>query len=323
MRPPFDSLTLRGRARRLRPLARAALAAYDLDVQRVRLLSNTWNCVFRVDSRQGRFVLRICLPGHGHRPELVQSEAAFLAALAADSDIEVLRPIPTRDGRLVVRAGAPDVPEERMCVLFSWVPGRMLAKDITPATFEQHGALHARLHHFAAAWTPPPQFAIRDFTHTLHFPDDVVVWDAELFGHSALFREAHAASDALIARVRARDAVIVTHGDLHQGNVLVHRGVLRPIDFEEVMWATRVQDVATSLYYVSARPNRVALQDAFRRGYERIAPWVEGEPGEIERLLFARALVLLNFLAVEPAFRSRDWSVTVERAARLARIVVA
>ncbi len=323
MARPFDSLTLRGRARRLRRLAEAALPAWDLDVQRIRLLSNSWNCVFRVDAAQGRFVLRVGLPGLGQTPGTVRSEAEFMAALAAESDLSVPAPLRARDGRLTVMAGAPGVPEVRICVVFGWVSGEDLAADITPANWRKHGALHARIHEFASAWTPPDEFEIADFTHTLHFPGPGAIWEAELFGQEALLREARAASDDRIAAIRRRDPVIVTHGDLHQWNVKVHRGVLSPIDFEDVMWATRGLDVATSLYYVSRRGDYPALRDAFRAGYESVAPWVEGEPGEIDRLLVARGLVLVDILAADAAFRVKDWRGVVERLARLARIALA
>jgi len=319
---PYASLTLRGRARRLRRLAKTALGEYELDVQRIRLITNSWNCVFRVDATQGRFVIRVSLPGHGHSPATVRSEASFLAALAFDSQIEVPSPLPARDGRLAVSAGAPGVPEERMCVVYSWVMGKDLAESITPETYAKHGALHARLHDFATSWTPPESFTINDYTCVFHFPGEIKLWEAELLGYEGLFREALAASDELINAVRERDPVIITHGDLHQYNVKLHRGVLRPIDFEDVMWATCGLDVGTTLYYVSRRDDYTALRDAFRAGYESVAPWIEGEPGEIDRLRFPRALDLLNIYCSEPEFRVKDWPALVERMAALARVAV-
>ncbi len=56
---PFAELTQRGQARRLRTLAREALAAYGLADAHLRLLSNEWNCTFRVDAPSGRYALRI------------------------------------------------------------------------------------------------------------------------------------------------------------------------------------------------------------------------------------------------------------------------
>jgi len=286
------------------------------------LLDNSWNCVFRVDAAEGRFVLRVGIPGLGQTVATVRSEALFMAALAGHSDLRVPEPLRTRDGGLTVCAGAPGVPEERICVIFGWVPGKDLAREITPANWRKHGALHARMHDFAAAWTPPDEFEIGDFTHTFHFPWERSIWDAELFGHEPLLREAVAATDERIAAIRRRDPVIVTHGDLHHANVKLHRGALSPIDFEDAMWATRVQDVSTSLYYVSRRPDYADLRDAFRAGYETVAPWVEGAAGEVDRLLVARGLALVDILAGDAAFRVADWRATMDRLARLARLAL-
>ncbi|MCO4771851.1 MAG: phosphotransferase [Deltaproteobacteria bacterium] len=315
---PFSQLTLRGRARRLRALAQAALANYDLDVRRLRLISNTWNCVFRLDTPRGPLILRVTLPGHGHSPASVRSEAAFLDSLARESTIDVPQPVPARDGRLVVSAEAPGVPEPRMCVVYTWIRGTNLSGSLNPASLHLHGELHARLHAFGAGWRTPPDFAINDFTRVFHYPSPVVLWDADLLGYEALFREALQASDQLIAVVRRRDPVIVTHGDLHQANALLHRGVLRPIDFEDLMWATRGLDVGTSLFYLS-RVDYEERRDAFRAGYESVAPWPEGAPGEIDLLRVPRALLLMNFMAGDSALRVGDWTSWVERMAALAR----
>ncbi len=313
------SLTLRGRARRLRGLAKAALVEYDLDVRRMRLIMNSWNCVFRIDTPDGPYVIRVSLPGYGHSLQRVRSEAAYLAALTSQTDLRAPRPIPSRDGRLAVAAGAAGVPEERMCVVYSWVPGSDLAESVTPTNYAMHGALHARLHGFGALWQPPAGFDVHEFDRVFHMDDDVVVWDAELFGYTDELRQAWGAANELIQAVRTRDPVIITHGDLHQFNVKLHRGVLAPIDFEDLMYATRGLDVAISLYYVSRRDDYAALRDAFRRGYETVAPWPEGVPGEIDALRFNRALLLLNLLAGDAQFRVADWRATVERVVTLGR----
>lgn len=320
---PYMSLTLRGRARRLRALARAALEEYDLDVRRMRLIMNSWNCVFRIDTPDRPYVIRVSLPGYGHSPQRVRSEAAYLAALTSHTDLAAPRPIPSRDGRLAVAAGAPGVPEERMCVVYSWVPGSDLADSITPPNWHKHGALHARLHDFGARWQPPPGFDVHDFDRVFHMGDEVVIWDAELFGHRDVLREAWSASNELIDTVRARDQVLITHGDLHHMNVKLYRGTLIPIDFEDLMWATRGLDLAISLYYINRRDDYETLRDAFRQGYETVASWPEGAPAEIDALRFNRALLLLNLLAGDTQFRVANWRATVERAVGLARGLLA
>ena len=59
----FSTLTVLGQARRLRTLALNALQSYDLDVARLRLVTNEFNGIFRVDTTDGqKFILRVTLP---------------------------------------------------------------------------------------------------------------------------------------------------------------------------------------------------------------------------------------------------------------------
>ena len=50
----FSEPTVRGRARRFRLMALQALEHYDLDVVRVRLVTNETNGIFRVDKAIGK-----------------------------------------------------------------------------------------------------------------------------------------------------------------------------------------------------------------------------------------------------------------------------
>ncbi len=76
----------------------------------------------------------------------------------------------------------------------------------------------------------------------------------------------------------------------------VARGVLSPIDFEDMLWGWPVQDIGIALYYYLGEDNYPDLRDAFQRGYQRIAVWPENEPGQIDAFIAARAVMLMNFL---------------------------
>jgi hypothetical protein len=51
-------------------------------------------------------------------------------------------------------------------------------------------------------------------------------------------------------------------------------------------------------------------------------PWVESEPGEIDRLLIARGLDLLNTTLLGPDLEVDDWEAFIRRRERLARIAL-
>ncbi len=104
----FYELTCRGRAKRLRDVALAALERYDLNVTRVRLVTNDFNGIFRLDTHDGqKSILRVCLPEGGHSLAEIRSEMMWLAALRRDTELGVPKPLATAEGELVTTLEVP------------------------------------------------------------------------------------------------------------------------------------------------------------------------------------------------------------------------
>jgi Ser/Thr protein kinase RdoA (MazF antagonist) len=321
----FDDLTEQGRARRLRPLALAALQSYDLRITGLRLIDNGWNCVFRVQTQDGPLALRVTRATPERSPQSVASEVAFMTALGEATPIELPRVIPDRSGRLLTTTEAPGVPGPRTCVVFSWLRGSLLGEHVTARTWTSLGELMGRMHRFAASWMPPADFTAPSYENPLPYGEPMVMFEpgrADLHGATYLLQEAYHRTAERIRELNHERPRIVVHGDLHGWNVKLHRGRLAPFDFEDLLWAVPVLDVATSLYYVRDRPDYLSLAVAFRVGYERHMPWVEDEPGEIDRLLIARGLDLLNTTILGPGQEVDDWEAFVRRRERLARIAL-
>jgi len=303
---PYASLTEHGQARRLRRLALNALQIYPLNVARVRLITNDMNGIFRVDTGDGcKFVLRVTMPECGHNLDHVAAEMDWLAALARDTSLSVPCPLPARDGRLVVEASADGVPQSRLCAVFSWVRGKDLAEDMSEVNIARLGELMAQLHLHASGYQPPKQLNLLCFDRPFPFPEPVVLFD-DLFAalvppqRRAVFESAIAWAQGSIDRLQASgEAMRILHGDLHQWNVRNFRGVLSPIDFEDLMLGWPVQDIATTLYYLLDE-NFAMLRAAFQEGYTRRCPWPERHPGEIDSFIAARGFGLANFILNDP-----------------------
>ncbi len=323
---PFGKLTEVGQARRLRPLARAALAEYDLEVTRLRLISNGWNCVYRVDTTTGPHVIRVSRPVPGAADRLVASEVEFMSALAAGTDVAVPPVLRNRDGGLVTVASADGVPEPRECVVFGWIAGPDLAERRSPENWGRLGELMGTMHAFAETWTPSAAFHVTEYDSCIPYGERLVVFDpgrAELHGLEAVLREATAATNERIAALAREVPPIVLHGDLHQWNVKIRGRVLSPFDFEDLLTGAPILDVATSLYYVFGDDDYPELARAFKAGYERSRPWPEREPGEVERLMFARSLDLLNAVLLDESLDiGYDMEAFVRRRATLARVAL-
>lgn len=304
---PYKALTERGQACRLRLLALNALRHYDLEAIRLRLVTNDMNGIFRVDTRTGeKWILRITLPEGGHTLEHVTAEMEWLVALARDTELSVPRPLPTREGRLVVEAEAPGVPESRLCAIFSWVPGTDLAEHISLATIQKLGELLAGLHAHALTYAPSPALDLLRFDRVFPFPEPVILFEERFSAfftpeRYAVYHKAIEWTQESIDRLKAsREPMRILHNDLHQWNVRYSRGVLSPIDFEDLMWGWPVQDIATTLYYFMDMETYPDLRTAFQQGYTQRIPWPERHPGEIDSFIAARGLGLANFILNDP-----------------------
>jgi Ser/Thr protein kinase RdoA (MazF antagonist) len=308
---PFQSLTVGGQARRLRQLAIHALASYNLKVARLRLITNDMNGIFRIDTADGRkFILRVTAPEGGHILDHVTAEMDWLAALARDTDLSVPRPLPTRDGSLVVTASADGVPEPRLCEIFSWVDGNNLVEDMSEVNLAKLGELSARLHAHALTYLPPTELSLLRFDRVFPFTETVVLFEerfSDLFhpDRRSIYQKGIDWAQESIDRLKSSgEPMRILHGDLHQWNVRNARGVLSPIDFEDLMLGWPVQDIATTLYYF-LRDDYLILRSAFQAGYTRHSPWPERHPGEIDSFIAARGIGLANLVLNDPNIASR------------------
>lgn len=296
----WDDLTERGKYRRLRPLAAAALESYALDVQRISFVGGFTNAIYRVDAAEGTFALRIDYM-QDHTDENAQVELEWVAALGAETELDVCRVVPSNDGRLTVYAGAPGVPGERRCVLFDWIPGKPLDADLTQDRYRQLGVLSAQLHLHGARFEP--SMRPMAWSKVFYWPEefDPVVYDRPEHSKHFTGNRRQIMEKALAVAGRAFDRLDpaeaqVLHGDLHPWNVHVVGKRMIALDFEDVMWGNRVQDVAITLFYERDQPGYAELRAAFTEGYSAIAPWPEAYEGELEHFMAARTLMFANFI---------------------------
>lgn len=176
----FYELTYQGRVRRLRKLAIEALKDYDLEVVGLRLLTNEFNGIFRVDTvGGGKYVLRISRPNE-HELKEIHSEMMWLAALRRETDLMVPEPMGTSRGGLVTTIEVTGVPEPRHCVIFGWVPGNDLSEQLTPQNLHKAGAFTALLHGHGENYQPSEEFSVNRYNRVFPFGDPVVLFDEDI-----------------------------------------------------------------------------------------------------------------------------------------------
>ena len=208
------------------------------------------NDLWRVDAAAGDYVLRRThvetLPEHTEREHLV-------LRYLADAGWSVPMPVAIEDGSTYLRS------DDRTWWLASWLPGRK--PPMNGRTAARIGALLASLHDALAPLASLPAID-RDWRH---HPRTII--DRTIPRHGWRFAEAlielERADPARGGRLRRElDRVtealadvpvgptVVGHGDLHAGNLLVHRGTTSVLDFEFSGLQERVNDIAISVCHV-------------------------------------------------------------------------
>ncbi len=317
---PFDTLTERGRARRLRRLALAALQQYPAvyrpeyhwqvsDLRLVGLFTNAifrLRCTLRPRTREGEsYTVRICQPGWRTDTDL-QSEVLWLQALGRIPELNVPVPVAACDGSYIVTAVAAGVPEPRRCMIQSWSPGVLLGKRLNEANLYKMGELFARLHAASLEFDPPPGFTQRKLdTLYARGEEDILFQEA---ARQAFTDQTRTIFERTWVRVQQAyrqlyadpNGLRVIHNDLWHDNIKIYRGRLYPFDFEDTAWGYPVQDIAMALedLMMDIEPEAYEpLSGAFRRGYESLAIWPEQYDGQIDTFRAGRLIWVANYVA--------------------------
>lgn len=287
-------LTWRGFQRKQRPIALQMLAQHGIRPDRLRLISSSTNFIYRVTAGRVRYVLRLAFPGWRSVDD-AHAETAWLEALSRDTDIPVPRILRTKDDQAVAQR------DGRHAVLMDNIPGILLGKKLTEPNLRKMGALFAKLHLHAADWQLPPEIPQKTFRRFLSRGEPELVLTDESLGEgiphefdrirrmAAHVNESYAALDPSDLRV--------IHCDLWHDNIKLHRGTLRPFDFEDTIVGFRLHDIAMAMLDLAEETDTDTyysrLLPAFREGYENLLSWPDGS---LETLQMGRVLWRLNWV---------------------------
>lgn len=308
---PFDALTHRGQIGRLKRLAMKALEQYPVVPTKVSPLVHLFNSTFRIDSENGRYVMRINRPYDRSQAE-IRSEMQWLASIHRETPLIVPDPLTNLSGDLVTRIEVPGVPEPRDCVLFHWVDGRFYRQKLGPVALERVGGFMAHLHNHVQDFDFPDGFV----RPKLELDGEVgrMVQHALKHGRELLTDEMCDDVSQVVNRIRpvidslGEDEANfnLIHADLHQGNYLFKNGTVRAIDFDDCGWGHFAYDVAITFWYLGQHPALPEMRDAFLKGYRKVRHFpVEHEP-LIDTFMALRSLLLISFMASEQNPRIRQ-----------------
>lgn len=277
-----------------RTVACAALRSYAVAPRRVRLAARSFNSIFRVTTDSAVYALRVGPALRIHPAGTAAVEAAWHRELRRQG-VHVPDVLPNAAGELTTPVA--DGESSRVCVLFDWVAGRSLRTCLTRRRSAALGALSARLHQDAAAWSPPsPDVLTADRVLYWLLPDRLAEAGTR-FGYGTLFTDASARAQRVVDALW-RDPPHpphLVHGDLTPANVIVSPQVgLVPVDFQDTVLGLQVQDLSITVAALRRRPDGDRFEDAFRAGYAEGRPWPDVSPDLFDSLVAARWLHQMN-----------------------------
>lgn len=301
----MDASRIAKEASALLPLVHKVLKRYPFLTKEVEHLATHSNVMYRVVTNSGeQLVLRVGTP-HANTRSNIEFEVAWLDALNQDTSLDLVAPIRTAGGGLIVDEMDADLGKERPCVLFSWVPGVPLGDGAGTFGYRLLGQMSAALQRHGRTWTPPPLGEMRRWDRVFYYdPEmDPMIVNNPLFGHlfdvrrQKIIEKAAIICGKVIEESWRTGAPQVVHGDLHEWNVHVVGSRMYAFDFEDVMIALPAQDAAICLYQTRHDELRHEIRGAYRKGFETVAEWPIVDDSQMDGFHAARQIMLMNYAA--------------------------
>jgi Ser/Thr protein kinase RdoA (MazF antagonist) len=282
-----------------------ALSRFALSPEATAELCNvSENHTYRVeDPEKGTFALRVHRPGY-RTAQQIECELQWVDALREDGAVDTCVPVAAPSGERVVNLGSHNV------VLWEWLPGAEPDPegDEVIDGFRLLGAISARMHAHARAWSLPNGFnrPTWDFAHTLGAEGYWGLWQDGL-GMGAderalLERLAATIESRLRAYGQGEDRFGLCHADIRLANLLVDDGQVRVIDFDDSGFAWFMYDFATTVSFMEEHPRVPELREAWLEGYRSVAPLSAEDEAELDTFVMLRRLLLVAWIGSHHTF---------------------
>jgi Ser/Thr protein kinase RdoA (MazF antagonist) len=301
-------------------LVRDAVARFGLPGEtRIEFWRHGENTTYGVTAPDGRrFALRINRPEY-QTPDAIRSEITWMESLRLGG-VRTPVAIAGVDGDplqiATIRGGW-----SRTAVLFEWIDGVPLSAVADVEPWERLGALMARIHLLARAWTPPPWFtrpawdaeALVGDQPRWGPPDPERVFAA---GDRAALEACRAeVTDRLDAIGTGPDRFGLIHSDLAFENVLVgDDGEVVIIDFDDSGYSWYLHELSVVLYPHEGTSGFHDRRDALVAGYRGVRELADEWLSELPTFLMARRIQTLGWVFS----RSETAHAQRQRAPRLA-----
>jgi Ser/Thr protein kinase RdoA (MazF antagonist) len=275
------------------------LKQYGLENAEITVLRDLGNTVLRADWDSSSYSVRFCLPSVTR--ERLETELDWLEVLRRDTGLIVPNPVLNASGERITAF------EDRLAVAFRWVGGELVSEHMSPQAAREIGRLTAKLHHHARTYRPknaaPTSFDLawlngpRSWWMTQakdDLPDDYASLEPCIAFCASVMEKIGTSSQHFG----------LIHSDLNFGNILVHDGQYRVIDFEACGMGYYLMDLGVTEIEFLDYENGLELVESFRSAYSVVGR-TKLEPSELAAFRIAGCVVYLEWLFTNPNERVR------------------
>ena len=288
--PNFSDMTSEQQVDSLVACVSELVGQYNLDVASTESINHEFNSTFKLTTRAGeRFALRINV-NSTRTLENLKAEIFWVKSIA---NVKVPSPVANAAGDYVTFGYHDASGRSLPSVLYTWLEGEELGDEPTIPQIRATGVAMARLHQQSAGLQLPEGASLPDLSDFFWGSPDFLTGAESMSDEvQRLIERARELIDDTVRQLGQQESVQLIHADIHPWNVMWHNEEVAVFDFDDSGIGLRVQDLATSLYYLDTPEQDAALLE----GYRSVSSLPEYTERQMQVLLLHRRLILLNYL---------------------------
>ncbi|MFM1758420.1 MAG: hypothetical protein RL193_997 [Actinomycetota bacterium] len=294
----FTKLTQEEQIKELTEVARIAAYEFGIQIEEIKNICHSFNSTFCVkDANSNKYSLRVNL-NFTRDKSAIASEHKWLAEINDLKCINVPRPLETTKDQPFAHVFSQNLSFAFDCTMAHWIEGVEIGDQPTDTNLFELGRIMALMHEQSASFSrsdysgfPDVDSVFMDMQNHLS-KTNLITEDLEL---KALLSRAQQDSATAFTDLAKYEPKILIHADLHMGNVIQKDDKLTIIDFDDAGFGYPSQDLSIAIFYLRDDP---AKERELLTGYQLVRELPAGLDSNLERLLLARQLLLLNTLLV-------------------------
>tara|TARA_Y100001934_G_scaffold283537_1_gene404119 strand:- start:6236 stop:7294 length:1059 start_codon:yes stop_codon:yes gene_type:complete len=268
----------------MRDLATIAMNHWGINDSKPELIKFRENAIFKVFfNNSSPAVIRIHRSGYHSNIEL-QSELSWMRSVV-EIGIKAPQVIPAINGQDIIPIRYGPSGETWQVDVLSWIDGDPVGilegNGINDAlnqplwVYEEIGNLTASLHNHTSNWKKPDFFERHSWNLESILGEDPIwgrFWELKTLTISEKKLLLHASSKArenLCSYITSSENYGLIHADLIPENILVNKGSIRLIDFDDCGFGWHLFDLATITFFFYGEPQFNCIKDAVLRGYQQ------------------------------------------------------